>query len=208
MKGIMFKEPLFNAILAGQKTQTRRVIRENCNCPWYHNTLLGEWALSKCHGIIDGVLKFDIQTDVDDYTTEYYKPRYKVGEVVYLKEPYEITTGYSDNRVIYKFDNDPEFKQVKWANKMFMPRQYARYFIKITNVRVERLQEIGYLDIYAEGFDQSLYESQREPVGVDMDMLEQDWVTLWNSINKPPFDWATNPWVWVYEFELTEKPNQ
>jgi hypothetical protein len=66
-----------------------------------------------------------------------------------------------------------------------MPREAARMFLRIKSVRVERLQEITYQDVLAEGLE-SGHDSK--------------FITLWQSINGPE-SWEANPWVWVVEFE-------
>ena len=71
-----------------------------------------------------------------------------------------------------------------------MPKKYARIFLKVTNVRVERLQDIDYGDIIDEGWD----------YGINIRALEW-WKKLWNSTTKDGYKWEDNPYVFVYEFE-------
>ncbi|MEL6274775.1 MAG: hypothetical protein AAFU03_06725, partial [Bacteroidota bacterium] len=83
---------------------------------------------------------------VDGYANFHAKPRYKEGDVIYLKEPYrEAPDGYQ-----YKFDGDDGGK---WKNKMFMPAKAARVFAEITSVKIEMLKEITVDEIVAEGID-------------------------------------------------------
>ena len=74
-----------------------------------------------------------------------------------------------------------------------MPREAARIFLRVTGVRVERLQNMQPYDIAFEGFRR-----------------KRDFKTLWDSTIKPAdralYGWKANPWVWVIEFERTEKP--
>ncbi|MDR2207149.1 MAG: hypothetical protein LBE36_13455 [Flavobacteriaceae bacterium] len=140
MNGICFKETLFNAVINGSKTQTRRLMKDK--------TPIGNWE-------------------------ETYKfSRYKVGEILYLKEPYSLDTIAFDGKVTYKFDNPNErtvSNGFKWENKLFMPAKYARYFIEITAVRCERLQEISDEDIVKEG--------------------TLDWVKWWAEKNAPDYEY-------------------
>lgn len=142
------------------------------------------------------------------------KPRYQSGEILYMKEPYFLVLKDDGqlSGILYKFDDIPQDEMGEelrngwpWNNKMFMPAKYARYFITITNVRAERLQDITRSEIRAEGLEC--------PERLRSDDLEynykqwypDEWIKLWNYINKPPYSWEYNPWVWVYEFELVEK---
>ena len=135
MNGICFIEPLFHAVVNGSKTQTRRIMKPQ---PYLIE-----------HGV-----------PMDDWLNV-INPRYKVGEVLYLKEPY---TNEVDGHigVAYKYrpsntDGISE-SEIKWKNKLFMPEKYARYFIKITAVRCERLQDISDEDCLKEGIFLNLIE--------------------------------------------------
>jgi hypothetical protein len=173
MKGILFTEEMFRAVTAGRKTQTRRLIPAN--------------------GLA----------------------RYKKDEIVYLKEPYEFEgeQGYcaDPQRVIYKFDyplcctpgveNIPDIKEIKWKNKLFMPAEYARHFIKIKDVSVERLLDISEADAKAEGVEKGRLPGYGR---VGIKTYREGFLDLFFRINR---DLKTdNPWVFVYTFEMTEKP--
>ena len=120
-------------------------------------------------------------------------PRYMPGETVYLKEPYFPII---DGDIMYKFDNwkvshchgtpPPDILNIAWKNKLFMPEKYARYFITITWVRIQRLDDISVSDAIAEGLDS-----------------EQTFFDKWILINGME-SYYKNPYVWVYEFELKE----
>ena len=71
-----------------------------------------------------------------------------------------------------------------------MPREAARLFLRVTGVRVERLQEMRYFDFLAEGIQYGQYE----------ETVRKKFITLWDSINGKKYPWESNPWVWVYEF--------
>jgi len=94
-----------------------------------------------------------------------FKPRYKVGETVYLKEPY---FPYCFERALYKYDSKNQFG--KWSNKLFMPEKYARYFIEITGVRCEQLQDISDEDCMKEG--------------IFLDFIETDYFHYYDDENR------------------------
>jgi len=86
-----------------------------------------------------------------------------------------------------------------------MPRSAARIFIRITNVRVERLQDITEEDAEAEGCSGTLFYSNGEPQCYNVSPVEQ-YIELWDEINgkKQGYRWGDNPWVFVIEFERVE----
>lgn len=195
MKGIMFKENLFNSILSGDKTQTRRVVFKG-KYGGYNpiNMVMGK--PQKCQ---DGSYLIANGT----FTQKIF-PRYKVGELIYLKEPY-FPKG---NTIQYAFDYATFLtarKITKWKNKMFMPASAARYYVKVTEYRMERLQDITRSDIRREGLIVPEHLRSDDIEYNYRQWLPDEWKRLWDSINKPPFDWFKNPWVWVYEFELTTR---
>lgn len=185
MKGIMLKEPLFNKVIEERKDQTRRVIK---SCA--ENIISNQ----------DGTFTEYHQHKEDDYYTSTIKPRYKIGERVYLKEPYCLNN--QSEIIEYKFNlkNDDPLKNECnfWKNKMFMPEKYARYFIDITDVRVERLQDISCKDVVSEGLEDHSHLANHASKTI------AEWETLWDSINKTPYAWEDNPFVWVYEFKLVK----
>lgn len=224
MKGIIFKGPLFNAVLEGHKTQTRRIINPQPDNRGLRtsNTLFEDWHGSEA------------------------KPRYNAGEIVYLKEPY--IDDLSMDQVFYKFnakdieDVEAVYGDLKslWKNKLFMPADVARYFIKIANVRAERIADISEEDAIAEGIVETGFGCTILPMPEKCIPMyttaKSAFRDLWNSINdkyksckdgvkrKYPFDGPKmegkklgvpngpkllyesipNPWVWVYKFEFLE----
>ncbi len=127
------------------------------------------------------------------------KPRYHVGSVVYLKEAWRYFGGeeyeyLKDSKcVIYKKDVLVNIGVYKWHNPRTMPAWAARYFIKITGIEAQRLQEITLEDCWDEG----IYVA---PAYNRIDAYHH----LWDSIN-PKSRWESNPWVFKYTFKLTER---
>ena len=95
---------------------------------------------------------------------------------------------------------------MKWHPSIDMTKEAARIWLKVTDVRVKRLQ-----DITADGIRNEGLSSMAVHVG-DMDVALKEWETLWNStIKKSDIDrygWDTNPYVWVIEFERCEKQEE
>lgn len=215
MKGICFIEPLFVKTVQGIKTQTRRIVV----CP--PNSYGGLQAHLK-DGKIIRILALDEneRSEKKDGSEWLIKPKYKVGDIIYLKEPYRFAPDV--DFIIYKFEYpngryeypgcDKDNTPVKWQNKLFMSASDARYFIKITDVRAERLQDISDEDCIKEGIQTFTKDEKVIKYGLDgwkwQDMPKtpkEAYAALIDKINGK-HTWDSNPYVWVYDYLLTEKP--
>lgn len=203
MKGILFKPDMIKAIVTGRKTQTRRLggLRAINQEPdkWTITTFTNE---AHCWGIIP-----------QDFTI--VKSHYQVSETVYIKEAWRTLSSLDTlvpceldretSPIFYeseRLDNaEPYFDIGKKRSSLFMPAWAAHYFIKITDVRVERLQKISETDAELEGF--KCWEYDNPNAYADCPCTNQ-FIQVWNFINKPPYDWKSSPWVWVYGFKLNE----
>lgn len=217
MKGICFKEELFKLVVSGKKTQTRRIINPR---PEYNDTQGVIWR-----GCAYGI-GFNNHKDAYVNFSNSAKPKYKAGERIYLKEPYR--TAQDVDFIIYKYEHptgradylgcDKDDRHISWKNKLFMPQSSARYFIEITAVRAERLQDISEQDCQKEGVIACGTHDFGSPIGVmnlydigkDKRYIEGDWFTptdayseLIDEINGKG-TWESNPFVWVYDFRLVK----
>jgi hypothetical protein len=173
---ILFSAPMVRAILAGKKSQTRRLMR-----------LGGEY---------DGGGQY--LTRDDEWVDIWRMCPYGVpGDLLWVKEtflPWDASGGVE--KYIYRATEDLPAYSGSWKPSLFMPRKASRITLKITGVRAERLQEISSGDILAEGVDLS------QPPH-DTDRLA--FARLWNSINaERGYGWDKNPWVWVINFKRIE----
>ena len=88
---------------------------------------------------------------------------------------------------------------LKWRPSIHMPREAARIWLRVTDVRVERLREVCNIDMESEGID----------VCLPLNLQKKQFGALWDSTIKPAdrerYGWAANPWVWVIEFERISK---
>lgn len=112
---------------------------------------------------------------------------YKVGETLFLKEPYRLE---ANNVIRYKFSSRNAGTD-KWSNKLFMRAEYARFYIKITGKRQEYLQEITQMDCIREGIPNKYFD------------LRVEFAKLIDKINGAG-TWKSNPIVTRYEFEIIE----
>ena len=187
MKPILFNTEMVRAILAGRKMVTRRVVK-------FKKGQNPQWT-----GYIpDG----NVLYGSNNIPT--VKSPYRPGDILYVRETWKQATcdpaggGYAlTDLFLYKADEpintDGMMVEGKWHPSIHMPREAARIFLRVTDVWVERLQDMQPYDIAFEGFRR-----------------QQDFKAFWDSTLKPKdralYGWEANPWVWVIEFERCEKP--
>lgn len=212
-KPILFSTPMVQAILEGRKTMMRRVIKKIPNHMHCGKNIM-DWDLSGVGELKEGVLEFSVQCDVDDFYTDYAVASYRPGDILWVRETWSRDeSGEYVYRTNYGTTEDDSFppSMFKWHPSIHMPREAARIFLRVTNVRVERLQEITEEDATAEGIswlDEACYSNNGwAPTLYDPDsggspVFRDGFTALWDSINaKRGYGWGTNPWVWVIEFE-------
>ena len=197
IKPMLFNTEMVRAILDGRKTCTRQKIPidivNNCDMET-DGTLL---AYENCYG---------------DFIEPKKLCQYQPGDVIYVRETWcalpvnEAGHMRGHSVYYYKADGDlrPEGWRGKWKPSIHMPKEAARIWLKVTDVRVERLQEITIDAIRNEGLSSMAVHAG------DMEIALKEWEILWNStIKKSDLDrygWYANPYVFVIEFERCEKP--
>ena len=195
---ILFNTDMVRAILDWRKTVTRRLIKA---------PVLSKVEPPKKVILKNGVANFEWNTPKTAGGFEIKMP-YQPGDIMYVRETWCLR--YDGEKYFYKTDkNTPreekrliDYDHVSWKPSIHMPKEAARIWLKVKDVRVERLQEISGGDLIKEGID--LFQSNYVRVAFD------EFKNLWNStIKKSDLDrygWDANPWVWVIEFERCEKP--
>lgn len=145
--------------------------------------------------------------------------RYKPGDILWVRETWGCYTELWEcaDRFYYRadFEKDAngywyEPKKVnwcdfpKWRPSIFMPKAAARLFLRVTDIRVERLQDISSKDVDAEGCKEWGYDAE---TGELRPSTPSVFKIVWNDINaKRGFGWDANPWVWVISFERCNRP--
>lgn len=220
MKPILFNTEMVRAILDGRKSCTRRIVK-----PQQLVGLLPD----KCkNGVPEEFLKekklmfkpYCNMTDIELINTAYKAP-YQRGDILYVRETwckglerYIYRADYSDTE---KFYRDGKEIEMKWHPSLHMPKDAARIFLRVTNVRVERLQDITPKDAENEGVGNLFYEDigySEKNYGTEVDpeygIAKEQFSWLWDStIKKSDLDrygWEANPWVWIIKFERCDKP--
>lgn len=208
MKPILFNTSMVRAILDGEKTCTRRIIKLPKHIEKQSNGLYILCAEGSTYS--DKEFK-----DVIDYIN----PPYKVGDILYVRETWNINPSWEfdknyinlpskESKYIYKATND---FNGGWKPSIHMPKEAARIFLKVTSVRAERLKDITDEGCYQEGISSTSFYDEAEHIqiaGIGLnDSLERAaFGLLWNStVKEDKYSWEGNPWVWVIEFEVENK---
>lgn len=208
IKPILFNTDMVRAILANEKTQTRRIVKPNYKDDEYclrvvTNQHTGEKYLEK------------LDEDEDPFPNpRFVFSPYEIGDILWVRETWSTTDkcGLYPNwptdgiHYMYKAD-DPDCsaeKESRWYPSIHMPKQAARIFLRVKEVRVERLQSITSYGCVKEGISKDILYALKER------MTKGIFATLWESTLKkadlPKYGWDANPLVWVIEFERCEKP--
>lgn len=218
---ILFSGSMVKPILEGRKTQTRRVVKNSEG-----------W--NEAPDVMDGVPFWDYATNYDgevQHNTQYGKPcpYGKPGDILYVKETWlpeiahscsvdscdcsDVWVNYlADGLNIYYRDHEipPHWTMpaasLKGKNvpSLFMPRWASRILLEITEVRVERLNDISQSDAIAEGAPPSHPTIDNVSREFGFTDWSRSWFgQTWESINGKD-SWNANPWVWVITFKKIE----
>lgn len=231
---ILFNTEMVRANLDGRKTCTRRVIKAQ---PDEKHTFPLGFVTGSTEAKELGCFGFG--TNENGGSIQFVKPPYQAGDILYVRETwqcwrahrYEATAdirfraGGDDVRLQFANGNTDSIDRLeydtfvhkwfshngKWKPALFMPKEAARIWLKVTDVRVERLQEITEDGAKAEGAidNRGLIHSPDNEYD-RIHTAREHFIEIWNNtIKKSDLDlygWDANPWVWVIEFERCEKP--
>lgn len=181
IKPILFNSHMVRAILDGRKTVTRRAVKgmENDKRLWEAFEQEGRTLLPMA------------------------KAPYAHGDVLWVRETWAQVNG-----VYYYRADDRDNLGVfgGWCPSIHMPREAARIWLRVTRIRVERLQDIDEAGAEAE-CGQALI-CKRKPVRTAREDFALAWGNTIKSVDYWRYGWEANPWVWVIKFERCEKPEQ
>lgn len=197
IKPILFNTEMVQAILDGRKSCTKRLVKflsgENPRWTGY---------------IKDGLMLYNGKNEPC-----IRKAPYQPGDILYVRETWKkAPNGY----YYYEDWQRNDIADVtKWKPSIHMPKEAARIWLKVTDVRVERLQEITDNECIKEGIYPSNCRDCNAIFGCDVcpdegydevDMFVEVWNSTIKKSNLNRYGWDANPWVWVIEFERCEKP--
>lgn len=213
---ILFSAPMVRALLDGRKTQTRRVLKPSrgAQADWLTMDVLHQ-APSCYLAEVDGRLGVQMQhpragqcidgIDIDPMSPlTWVRLPYAPGDRLWVREAWAKVGDEQDDihacpdmriPAYYRADMvDPE--RQRWRPSIHMPRWASRLTLTVTDVRVQRLQDITLGDICAEGLARSIYDFRPVQRGFDA------WQALWDSLNAARAPWAANPWVCALTFTV------
>lgn len=184
--GLIFKSPLVRAILEGRKTQTRRVAK-----PVKHPDLGNLYTPG-------ALLREHEPQHVINRACPYGQP----GDRIYVRETFSQHPEWG--QLAFRADGE-EFEDAdgwlwepKWIPSIHMPKDFARIWLEITGVRLERIQDISEADALAEGARFELASIDSVRIGATASFLS-GFRNIWESTGG---DWDANPWVWAIDFKV------
>lgn len=198
---ILFSTPMVKALLNGNKTMTRRAtgldkVNQSPNNYYYQSLFFGE----------TGRETFANPATRD--TVEVKCPYGQPGDLLWVRESCQHTKILNlhptdeNYGFVYKADDQPwqDMEGWKWKPSIHMPKAAARFWLRITDIRIERLHDITEEDAKAEGAEYLLWRG----VTKDSQSYRNGFTSIWLSINGDA-SWNKNPWVWVVSFEVLSK---
>ncbi len=226
-KPILFNTEMVKAILEGRKYVTRRLVKSRkLDVSMLRNPKL-EMNPSELRVAADGTeYPYDLKglyaefeyVDCSDYFPLIRAP-YQISDILYVRETWQkckykrpekaIPTNFKEEEYVYLANHEicnSGGSKFKWKPSIHMPKEAARIFLRVTDVRVERLRDITITGLQEEGI---LNEGYISPYAAMTTTAFEDFKDLWNStIKKADLDkygWEANPWVYVIQFERAMK---
>lgn len=229
IKPILFNTEMVRAILDGKKTCTRRIVKGAIpdDAMWGYTMFTPKGCIS-CRGVY-----------ADEYGEKFFRLPYQQGDILYVRETwcrygklddfdhvidgtekyYYLADGANPtpyNCFLVQRNGYDEYKNTPvWHPSIHMPKDAARIWLKVTDVRVERLQKCGEgwcIDIEKEGIvtpqNPILYISDDAFHNALRMEFQKNWDSTIKKSDLDRYGWDENPWVWVIEFERCEKPKE
>lgn len=190
IKPILFNTDMVRAILDGRKTVTRRVIKDK--------DIINAWDCES-----DGTPIAFIDHETGDSHPPAFPCQYQPGDILYVRETWAKSMA---GTYMYKATDTPLILD-RWKPSIHMPQEAARLFLRVTDVRAERLQDMCLIDCLKEGVQLTIDE-QGDLVIQGLrarDRFSGVWDSTIKTAELPLYGWEANPWVWVISFERISK---
>lgn len=203
IKPILFNGEMVRAILDGRKTCTRRILKGGIpfdeKAEYWNVLKKGKWSGPIC----------------SKYFIKQGSP-YKPGDILYVREtwcglPVNEAGHFRGHHIYYyRADGDlrPEGWRGAWHPSIHMPKEAARIWLKVTDVRAERLHDITGKSVLREGINSHVHPDADYFDGNQREVFAELWDSTIKKSDLDSYGWAANPWVWVIEFERCEKPKE
>lgn len=209
IKPILFNTEMVRAILDGKKTCARRIVEGAIpdDAMWGYTMFTPKGCIS-CRGVY-----------ADEYGEKFFRLPYQQGDILYVRETWCKGSWMNEKERYYYKADDNDFHCV-WHPSIHMPKEAARIWLRVTDVRAERLQDItedgvlkegvqgvrcDHVAIGEHGCTDCLNTGWLEPPIID---FMQTWDSTIKKSDLDRYGWDANPWVWVIEFERCEKPKE
>jgi len=206
IKPVIFSSDEIAAINAGRKTMFRMPVKTTAE---------------HLYKAVGGLCGFFMDRPVGD-RANLIKAPYQIGDILWVRETWQHAYDLDENdqeiegtgRYLYAATDTSPFgswvrddgshtETMPWCPSVHMPREAARLFLRVTGVKVERLQDINHDDCLCEGLAECGGHSKEE----DCDCIIMSYAKIWNALNaKRGHGWDKNPWVFAHTIERTEKP--
>ena len=186
---ILFSEPMIHALLAGIKTQTRRVMKPQ---PVLDG---GQWKRGEF------VWWQENRNPIDVYDNGPIKPCPfgKVGDRLWVREKWRLmNVSPHQTNIQYLASLGKDGDRVPWKSAIHMPREASRIVLEITKIKAERLHDITEADALAEGMA-GLMRGTTRWEGEARDLFREVWEGIHGAAS-----WEANPWVWAIHFQRTK----
>lgn len=235
-KPILFNTDMVRAILNGRKTETRRIIKPQPKmilCYTFAGCGCGKWGYpdKDAYKYWGDKYKRTAELSPDD-EKRMWNPPYHTDDILYVRETWNICNMCTDGNTIvfiYKADKSEEESAIsvkvsdelydkyersmaennpEWRPSIHMPKEASRIFLKVKDVRVERIQDITWQESAREGCYGSTSD-EPDPL-FHLPTLRGEFQKLWDSTckkNLQVYGWDANPWVWVIQFERVMPDN-
>lgn len=231
VRPILFSAPMIRALIDGQKTQTRRIMKVQPPASDYKlSTCVATTGSAKAVGKQHWVKVSDCGYRILDDSHPYFLCPYgKPGDLLWVRETFQIDpSGYGPTRIYYPandqdmhVDHSGKPDLIAQADRLWtepgvcrpsihIPRWASRLTLELTGVRVERLNDISEEDAKSEGIFEAgnlgfyMYDSKGTPGKHCCDSARSTYACLWESINGPA-SLQANPFVWVLEFRVHQQ---
>lgn len=209
IKPILFNAEMVRVILDGRKTCTRRI------CKDANERTVPDMEFYNADRRTYAVCNFADKEHMEQLSTAERTCPICPGDILYVRETWKkAPNGY----YYYEDWQRNDIADItKWKPSIHMPKEAARIWLKVTNVRVERLQDIDEDGAVKEGIPWSECRNCKAPFGCDacagegydeIDAFAELWDSTIKKIDLDFYGWNANPWVWVIEFERCEKPEE
>lgn len=207
IKPILFNAEMVRVILDGRKTCTRRICKDT------NERTVPDMEFYNADRRTYAVHNFADKEHMEQLSTAERTCPICPGDILYVRETWKkAPNGY----YYYEDWQRNDIADItKWKPSIHMPKEAARIWLKVTNVRVERLQDIDEDGAVKEGIPWSECRNCKAPFGCDacagegydeIDAFAELWDSTIKKIDLDFYGWNANPWVWVTEFERCEKP--